>query len=454
MKITVAKGAGFCSGVRRAYEILEKALASRSDGERIFTLGSFVHNPLITEELAIRGVRITDEESLERLFEEARAEAPVTVLLRTHGVSKQVKKTVEEYSKKNPFFRFIDCTCPCVLNIHHIVEKQTNADPDNTLLLVYGDKEHPEVKAIVSYSACPYEVFSSMEELERISFGEKRVVMVEQTTQLITNCKLYKNYLKNLLTKVLICDTICKVTEERQKETAVLAESVDMMLVLGGRNSSNTNKLYKIAKEHQPNTYFVENTSELPLSCIRTETNLGITAGASTPDGLIEEAIKIMENMENSVTENFADLLKESESKNIKTGDSVEGIIVSVDDREIKVDLQSNYTGIIVAEEATDDNSTKLSEQFNVGDTVKAIVTKTNDELGIASLSKKQADARANAGKLTEAYEAKDVIEGKIVSAVKGGVIMNAFSTKLFIPASQTGIPKDGDLNTLVSTVQ
>ena len=161
-----------------------------------------------------------------------------------------------------------------------------------------------------------------------------------------------------------------------------------------------------------------------------------------------------MENMENIVAENFADLLKESESKNIKTGDSVEGIIVAVSDREITVDLQADLTGIIVSEEASDDASVKLTEMFKVGDTVKAIVTKTNNQEGIALLSKKQADARANAGKLTEAYEAKDVIEGKIVKAVKGGVIMSAFSTMLFIPASQTGVPKDGDLETLVGTVQ
>ena len=161
-----------------------------------------------------------------------------------------------------------------------------------------------------------------------------------------------------------------------------------------------------------------------------------------------------MENMENIAVENFADLLKESESKNIKTGDSVEGIIVAVSDREITVDLQADLTGIIVSEEASDDTSVKLTEMFKVGDTVKAIVTKTNNQEGIALLSKKQADARANAGKLTEAYEAKDVIEGKIVKAVKGGVIMSAFSTMLFIPASQTGVPKDGDLETLVGTVQ
>ena len=449
MKITVAKGAGFCFGVRRAYGILEKALEERKKGERIFTLGSFVHNPLITEELARKGVHVTCEAELERLFNEATADAPVTVLLRTHGVLKNIKKTVEEYASKNPAFQYIDCTCPCVLNIHKIVERETASDDENTLLLVYGDREHPEVEAIVSYASGDCLVFNKLEELEGLELSDKRVVMVQQTTQLITNCKLYKNYLNTRLTNIKLYDTICKVTDERQKETAVLAKSVDMMLVLGGRSSSNTNKLYKIAKDVQPNTYFAETVSELPLDCIGSETNLGITAGASTPDSMIEEAIKIMENMEN-----FEQMLAESESKNIKTGDSVEGIIVRVDEREITVDLQSNYTGIIVDEEASDDNTVKLTEMFKVGDTVKAIVTKTNDETGVALLSKKQADARANAGKLTEAYEAKDVIEGKIVSAVKGGVIMSAFSTKLFIPASQTGVPKDGDLNTLVGTVQ
>ncbi|MBQ9117400.1 MAG: 4-hydroxy-3-methylbut-2-enyl diphosphate reductase, partial [Clostridia bacterium] len=381
MNITVAKGSGFCFGVRRAYGILEKALEERLPGERIFTLGSFVHNPIIISSLEEKGVRIIEESELYPLFSEAKPGAEVTVLLRTHGVSRETRDAVAEYCAKNPSFKAIDCTCPCVLKIHGIVERETADNPEGTLLLILGDDSHPEVKAIMSYCRSECRVFKTAKELENIEIGDKRVVMVQQTTQLLTECKLSKNYLCNIFTNLSIYDTICKVTEERQKETAELAERVDIMLVLGGRNSSNTNKLYKIAMERQPQTYFVENTSELPLHCIRPETNLGITAGASTPDSLIEEAIKIMENKEIIETENFAELLQESESKNIKTGDSVEGIIVSVDDREIKVDLQSNYTGVIVAEEATDDNSVKLAEQFNVGDKVVAIVTKTNDEL-------------------------------------------------------------------------
>ncbi|MBR2459935.1 MAG: 4-hydroxy-3-methylbut-2-enyl diphosphate reductase [Clostridia bacterium] len=457
MKITVAKGAGFCFGVRRAYGILEEIIRNRLPGERIFTLGSFVHNPIIVEELAERGVRSIDEQELSKLFDEANPGAEVTVLMRTHGISRDIRDKLSEYCEKNTCFRAVDCTCPCVLRIHEIVERETLVEPEKTVLLILGDELHPEVQAIMSYCRCECIVFKTAAELEKLDLRGKRPVLVQQTTQLLTECKLSKNYLCKHFTNLTIYDTICKVTEERQKETAELAERVDIMLVLGGRSSSNTNKLYKIAMEHQPQTYFVENTSELPLRCISPETNLGITAGASTPDSLIEEAIKIMENMEikdNIVTEDFAELLKESESRNIKTGDSVEGIIVSVDDREIKVDLQSNYTGVIVAEEATDDSSVKLAEQFHVGDMVVAIVTKTNDELGIANLSKRQADARASAGKLAEAYENGEVFEGKIVSAVKGGVIMNAFSTKLFIPASQTGVPKDGDLNALVGTVQ
>ena len=208
MKITVAKGAGFCFGVRRAYGILEKALEERKSGERIFTLGSFVHNPHITEELAGKGVYITDEASLERLYSEANETAPVTILLRTHGISKQLKKTVETYSEKNPWFRSVDCTCPCVLNIHRIVERETAIEPEKTVLLVYGDKEHPEVEAIVSYAQCRYEVFNTLEELEALDLEDKRVVMVQQTTQLITNCKLYKEYLDTHLTGLMFYGTI------------------------------------------------------------------------------------------------------------------------------------------------------------------------------------------------------------------------------------------------------
>lgn len=158
--------------------------------------------------------------------------------------------------------------------------------------------------------------------------------------------------------------------------------------------------------------------------------------------------------MEKNEEKDFATLYNEYEKKNIKTGDTVKGTIVAVDDREIKVDLGANYTGVISADDATDDTTLKLDEQFKIGDEVCAIVKKTNDELGLAELSKKQADARENAGKLNEAFENGDVVEGKVISAVKGGVIVNAFSTKVFIPASYSGIPRDGDLNALVGTVQ
>ena len=160
-----------------------------------------------------------------------------------------------------------------------------------------------------------------------------------------------------------------------------------------------------------------------------------------------------MEKIEERI-EDFATLLAESESKNIKTGDKVCGKIVAVDEREIKVDLGSNYTGVIPATEATDDASAKLTELFNVGDEIVAIVTKTNDELGIANMSKKQADFRAAESKLSEAFDNATVIEGKIVDAIKGGVVMSVFSTKVFIPASQTGLPKGAELSTLVGTVQ
>lgn len=450
MKITVAQGSGFCFGVRRAYDILEGVLAKKNKDDKVFTLGSFVHNPIITEQFEKRGVCITDETQLDALAAQASPSSRVTVLFRTHGVSRELRRKAALLHENNPNFNTVDCTCPCVLNIHRIVEKEQDS-PDDSVLLILGDKDHPEVRAIRSYFDGECVIFKDLEELKKADIPDKKIVFVQQTTQLLTECKLCKNFLSNHFTNLNICATICKVTEERQKETAMLASRSDVMLVLGGRNSSNTNKLYKIAKEILPETYFVENVSELPLDCIGPETNLGITAGASTPDSLIEEAIRIMENIEEK---DFATLLKESENKNIRTGDKVCGTVVSVDDREIKVDLGSNYTGVIVATEATDDNTVKLAEQFHIGDEIVAIVTKTNDELGIANLSKRQADMRANAGKLTEAFESGEIVEGKVVGAVKGGVIVSAFSTRIFVPASYTGIPKDGDLGEIVGTVQ
>ena len=182
MKITVAKGAGFCFGVRRAYQILEDEIAERGNG-RIVTLGSFVHNPIIIEELRSRGVPPITEDELPALADSANECCPVTVILRTHGVSKALGKYLSEVSEKNPYFKTVDCTCPCVSHIHRIVEKESAEDAEDKIIVIIGDPEHPEVKAIRSYSECECVVFPTLEALKTLKTDKKHIVCVAQTTQ-------------------------------------------------------------------------------------------------------------------------------------------------------------------------------------------------------------------------------------------------------------------------------
>ena len=460
MKITVAKGAGFCFGVRRAYKILEDEIAKNPKGGRIFTLGSFVHNPLIIEELRSRGIPPITEEELSGIALSSTKEAPVTVVLRTHGVTKQLVRELDKYVEKDIGFKYVDCTCPCVSKIHRTAEKETAENPEKKLLIIIGDEKHPEVKAIKSYSESETLIAPTLDVLkslldEKGDIAQREIICVAQTTQKLTECKLCQNYLLNRFTFLKIYDTICKVTEERQTEAQELAGQVDVMLILGGRESSNTNKLYEISKKIQPNTFFVERISELPLECITPDINLGITAGASTPDSLIEEAIKAMSEK----IENFAELFAESEMHLIRKGDTVKGVVIAINDRELKVDVNSNITGIISSSELSDDSSVKTTD-FKVGDEVEAVVIKTNDPEGVAELSKKQFDSRANRAKVAEAFEGGEIIEGKITEVVKNaegvakGLVLSALSTKFFIPASQTGIAKGGDISVLLGTTQ
>ncbi len=461
MKIEVAKGSGFCFGVRRAYKILEDVIKNRRAGERIFTLGSFVHNPIMTEQLAEKGVFVTDEASLDRLAEEASSDSPITVILRTHGVSKELHKKMCDCTLKNPSFSYVDCTCPCVEKIHKIVEKETSTSPEDTFVIILGDKDHPEVTAITAYSNSPYAVCKTMQELEELTVSDsKRVICVAQTTENKTKCKLFQNFLSKHFTDCKIYDTICKVTEERQSEVEKLARRSDKMLVIGGRESSNTNKLFEISRKIQPETFFIERISELPLGCIDPNDKLGITAGASTPDSLIEEAIKTMSEIIEKTSEDFGTLFNESEMHTVRTGQLVKGKVLAISDREIQLDLGSNLTGVISSSEISDDPSVKITEAFNLGDEIEAIVTKTNDAEGVAMLSKRQADNRANKGKVSEAYENGEIIEGKITEVAKNkdgvakGVVISALSTKFFVPASQTGIAKGGDISVLLGTTQ
>ncbi|MBE6622345.1 MAG: bifunctional 4-hydroxy-3-methylbut-2-enyl diphosphate reductase/30S ribosomal protein S1 [Ruminococcaceae bacterium] len=455
MEITVAESAGFCFGVERAVSEVYRLSEGQGNG-RIYTVGSLIHNPHIVAELASRGVKVVSPEEFPALFASASEADPCTVVIRTHGVTRGISEELNRYAEENPFFRVCDMTCPYVKKIHRLVSEHRERQ-----LVVFGDASHPEVKGIVSYSDSEPIVIASPEAVEDLSLADQAVVCVAQTTQNTAKWKKCQKNLEKVCTNAIIFDTICSVTEKRQTEAGELARQVDLMLVIGGRESSNTNKLYETAKRVQPSTYFVESASELTNIQFTPFSKVGITAGASTPGGIIQEVRNRMSEFENKISdagelaggEDFACMLEES-LKTLNTGETVTGVITSVSSGELHVDLGTKVTGIIAADDVTDDASVKLTEAFKVGDEITAVVMKVSDRDGVATLSKKRIDNKLRWVKVVDAYNDGGIIEGTVTDVIKGGVLLNYEGNRIFVPASQTGVPKDGDLATLVGTVQ
>ena len=441
MKIVIGKYAGFCPGVMRAVSTVYKLLEEQSAGE-ISTLGMLIHNRTVTAELAQKGVAVIDRADLEEVFRRALAGKKQTVVLRAHGVTKDLLDQLKEMQSRCPLFEVVDCTCPYVRKIHHIVTENTT--PEHTLV-VFGSRVHPEVQGICSYARGEVLVVESAEELKNQKLENKTIIMVSQTTQKLFEWEKCQKVFKNLCTNAKIFDTICSVTENRQKEAVQLCKECDAMLIIGSKESSNTMKLYDIAVNSAPRAYLAEDASSLPQIPLEVH-KLGITAGASTPDRIIEEVHKKMnEILEN---ENFEELLNES-FRTLNTGDTVTGVITSVSAAELTVDLGAKVTGVIPYDEVAEDSSVDLTKVYKVGDTVVARATRVSDVEGMAVLSVKQAERTNSFRKIADAAEAGEILSGKVTDVVKGGLVVSCKYNRVFIPAGQSGVPKDGDLNTL-----
>ncbi len=450
MNFLTAKHAGFCFGVANA---VDRVRTATDEGDkRIYTLGKLIHNPVIVEDFEKKGVCVISEDDIDRVYERALGGEKSAVVIRAHGVKKELYIKLADYSDKCADFSFIDCTCPCLTRIHKIVSEHTDKD---SLLLIIGDSAHPEVEGIKSFSNGDVLICNKSEELEFSENAEKiasaRLVMVSQTTQNQKEWKKCQKIIQKVCTNAEIFDTICSVTEERQKETEEISKKSDVMLVIGGHESSNTNKLFEIAKNNCERTYFVEKTQDLSEVDVTPYLTVGITAGASAPGSIIQEVIKTMS--EQFANENFAEMLEDS-LRPIYTGETVRGIITSVSQNEIHVDLGTKVTGIIPFSEVTDDPQEKLVEVYHVGDEIEAVVSKVSDLDGVAMLSRRRMLSTRNWQTVVDAKENGTILEGRVTEAVKGGVIIAIKLLKLFVPASQTGIPVGGDLGTLIGTTQ
>ena len=439
--IKVAKTAGFCFGVSRAVSIVERLV---SEGKSVYTLGPIIHNPQMVERLAEDGVKIAD------LPEDVKNGE--TLVIRSHGVSADVMGRIKELGIK-----YEDATCPFVLKIHKIVAEHSAA---RETILIAGDPDHPEVKGIIGYCSGEYYTFKNKGELENLlnnnqQLKEKVLCVVAQTTFDIKEWKNSLKVLQKLCTNTKIFGTICSATSDRQSEAELLAGESDLMIVIGGRHSSNTNKLYHICKAKCEQTYLIETADELPLSAAKKAARIGITAGASTPASIIKEVLVKMsdeiKNLEESKDENFAELLEES-MQSYNTNGRVHGVVVGVTPTEVRVDVGRKQTGIIPLEQLSNDPNAKTEDLVKVGDELDLIIMKTNDQEGTILLSKKILDAQKSWDDIVDAYENKTVLHGVVTEVNKGGVIVLFNGIRVFIPASQASANRGADLESLVRT--
>ncbi len=441
MSIKVSKYAGFCPGVRGADNTIASLLRDRKKDERIYTLGKLIHNRTYTESLEEKGVYSIEFSEIEQEYLSSDRQ-DMTVVIRTHGVTREQDEWLRTFAKANENFHVVDATCPFVKKIHLLAAKNTS---ENTFFLLYSTPSHPEAIGIMSYANGDKIAFSSLEELEKIDLQDKIPVLCSQTTQNLVEFKKIKKFLEKVYTNTKIFDTICSVTENRQVEAIEIAKSSDLMIVIGGRDSSNTHRLFELCSEVCPDTRWIETAEDLKTDFPDSALCTGITAGASTPDGIITEVCKTMEN--------FNEML-EGSIKSLHTGETVVGTVFTIGKNEIKLDLGAKFTGVLSRDQITDDQTADLSEMFKVGDEIEVFVIRVEDGKGIATVSKTRVDKDNSWVVLRDAFESGEILEGKVVSVIKGGVLVSVSGNTVFVPASQTGVAKGGDLAVLVGTVQ
>ena len=439
MKIILAKTAGFCFGVNRAVSMVYNLLDKE---ESVATLGPIIHNTQVVAELESRGVKTLSDLS--------QAQAGQTVVIRSHGVSKEVTDYFEENG-----FSVVDATCPFVSKIHKIVSEADSP------VLIAGNKNHPEVQGIIGHCRTQCFVFANTVELEKIleenSFLKNSApIVVAQTTFNIKEWKKCFEIVKKVCTNLKIFDTICIATEERQKEAESIAEKSDVMLVIGDRHSSNTGKLTAICADKCKRTYLIETAAQLSEDFFKDASAVGITAGASTPDRIIKEVLDIMSEMLNKsgeieTEENFEEMLEES-LKNLNTNERVIGTVVSIAPNEVQVDVGRKQSGYIPANELSNNPNLKPEDVVKVGDQIELLIMKTNDQEGTIMLSKRRVDAQKGWEALEKAYENNEVLSGTVTEAVNGGIIVVTNGVRVFIPASQATTSRDEKAEDLVGT--
>ncbi len=448
MPVTIAKHAGFCFGVKRATDFVEELLKKHGLKARIFTIGALIHNHHYNDSLSRAGVRsVTVDEAEIEVRKRKDSTLPYIFVIRTHGIMKEEEEKLRALEANHSNVSIEDLTCPFVKRIHKIATEQTN---EKTRFILLGTPTHPEVLGIMSYAKGEKTALSTQNEIESYlkirQNDEKTLVFAAQTTQNLQEWKKSQKFLEKLYTNSKIFDTICSVTENRQTEALALAAASDRMIVVGGKDSSNTAKLFELCRAKCSDTIWIESASEIPMHYKEDATkNVGIAAGASTPSGIILEVYKTMENFEQMLEESL---------ETLHTGDTVTGIVAAIANNVVYVDLGVKQTGKIDYDQITDEAGVDLKTLFKVGDEIRVFVIRVNDGDGFVTLSKKRVDSDKAWDAVVALGESGDIFEGKVTDAIKGGVLLSLDGFKVFVPASQTGFAKGEDFSSLVGTTQ
>lgn len=428
LRIVLAKTAGFCFGVDRAVNIVYDSVKKN---KKICTLGPVIHNPQVVEDLQQKGVFVIN--SLRELVQR-----DTTVVIRTHGIPKEEYEYLQEHA-----IDYIDATCPYVKKIHTIVNKYYQ---QGYKIIIVGDRRHPEVIGINGWCGNSAVIIGSAQEAADLAFEpDSKLCIVSQTT---LNRSLWEAVLAALSGyECLVYDTICSATNERQTEAEEIAARVDSMIVIGGKNSSNTKKLVEVCLAHCP-TYHVENAGQLDLALFRGK-KVGITAGASTPAYIIKEVIDKMTE-ENTMTQSeFADELDKT-LKTLNTGDIVRGTVISMTPTEVYVNLGAKSDGFIPVSELSENPDVNPEDVVKVGEEVEAFVVRVNDVEGTIQLSVKKVASIKGWETIEKAMEEKQDLSGKVLEVIKGGMIMLVNGLRVFVPASLANDRFMRDLSPLV----
>ena len=431
--------------MNRAIEIVYQLLDS---GKKVYTLGPIIHNPQMVTQLKKRGVNIAQSP------EEVPCDS--ILVIRSHGVSNNILKQISELG-----LEYADATCPFVAKIHKIVQ---DASQRGEVVLIAGDPIHPEVEGIKGHCTGLSYVFRNAAELEDLEknnseLKNKPLCIVAQTTFSTPEWENCLKIVKRVYTNAAVFDTICNATSERQCEAIALSKQSDLMVIVGGRQSSNTAKLRDVCSRNCK-TILIETANELPAQLVRTCNSIGVTAGASTPASIIKEVLEIMTDiLENKeITEeisnesadfNFEEMLEES-LKNLNTDEKVHGVVVGIAPNEIYVDVGRKQAGFVPLAELSADPNAKAEDLVKIGDEMDLLIMRTNDQEGTIMLSKKRLDAIKGWEEIVTANEEEAVVTGTVVEVIKGGVIAITKGVRVFIPASQATASRGDSLEDLL----